>query len=333
MALSEEAEKIRREFLCGFGGLGSGNLGEYPDARYLSVLASRCGEIMLKNFQLGMKKEWKSDETPLTASDEDINKLVLAGIGLSHPKVRVIGEEGSNDVTDAEYTVLCDPVDGTIPFCLGIPVSAFCISVIKGNEPLVAVIYDPFQKRMWVAEKGKGCQLHTGLDCDIAEESPDPSYAPSNDWFPCLMGSGKPVTVSKHPTVHRSNICMVWWKGSDYELHDVCKGLMDAGAKWMNPCSIAYFGGLVASGELQATIFPGKNGWETAAMQLIVEEAGGKVTDIYGKPMQYGPKGEIRGHIISNGLIHDELVAIVKKVLTEKSEEAYRIYGDEPPSR
>ncbi|MBU6232480.1 inositol monophosphatase [Patescibacteria group bacterium] len=305
---------------------------DYPDAQYLAILALVCGDIMLKNFQLGMKKKWKSDETPLTASDVAINKLVIDRISESYPKVRIIGEEGSHEVPDAEYTVLCDPVDGTIPFSLGIPVSAFCISVIKGNQPLSAVIYDPFQKRMWVAEKGKGCRLYAGHECSVCEESPDPSYAPSNEWFPCLGGYGEPVTVSKHQTVHRSNICMVWWKNSGYELHDVCKELMDAGAKWMNPCSIAYFGGLVASGELEATIFPGNCGWETAAMQLIVEEAGGKVTDIFGMPMKYGPKGQISGHIISNGLVHDELVAMVTKVIAEKAKEKFRIFSDEPPS-
>jgi len=63
---------------------------------------------------------------------------------------------------------------------------------------------------------------------------------------------------------------------------------------------------------LDATIFPGQDGWETAAMQVIIEEAGGKVTDIYGNKMVYGPKSEISGHIASNGLIHDKLVALVQ---------------------
>ena len=88
---------------------------------------------------------------------------------------------------------------------------------------------------------------------------------------------------------------------------------MDAGAKWMNFASVAVFGGLIASGQIEASIFPGQKAWETGAMQVIVEEAGGKVTDIYGKPMRYGPNGEIEGHIVSNGWIHDELVEIVRE--------------------
>jgi len=238
---------------------------------------------MRKNFGLGMRREWKYDETPLTATDTAVNELVLESLRRDFPQVHVIGEEGNHEVHGAEYTVFCDPMDGTIPFCLGVPVSSFCISVVRGNVPLVGVIYDPFARRLWQAARGQGSFLN--------DES---------------------VSVSRHQSVFRSNICMVWWKDSPYNLHAACQKLMDAGAKWINPASIAYFGGLVASGEFEATIFPGRKAWETAAMHIIVEEAGGKVTDIHGNEMRYGANGEIEGHIVSNGVIHEELVAIVR---------------------
>lgn len=254
----------------------------YPDTSYLREIAVQAGGLMDKGFQLGMKRELKSDNTPITDTDTAINRFVCGMIEHDFPHVRVIGEEGNYDVPDAEYTVLCDPVDGTFPFCRGTPISSFVISVIKGNQPLAAVIYDPFMDRMWHATKGRGAYLNN-----------------------------QRVRVSDHDTVNRSNICMIWWHKAPFNLHAVAAKLMDAGAVWQNPLSIAYFGGLLASGEQDATIFPGLKGWETAAMQLIVEEAGGKVTDIHGNPMVYGPKGEINGHIISNGLIHDDLVQIV----------------------
>lgn len=263
------------------------NPDKYPDHHCLKHLALQAGEITRDNFKLGMSRISKEDNTPLTETDTAINQLVVNFIKSDFPHVRVIGEEGNYDVDDAEYTVLCDPVDGTIPFCRGIPISAFAISVIKGHQPLASVIYDPFQKRMWWAEKGRGA------------------------WLSYSTGAPVPIKVSKHSSLKRSNICMVWWKGSPYNLHAVCEKLMDAGAIWGNPCTIAYYGGLLASGEQDATIFPGNKGWETAAMQLLAEEAGGKVTDIHGDAMQYGPNGEIKGHIISNGLLHDELVEIV----------------------
>jgi myo-inositol-1(or 4)-monophosphatase len=257
-----------------------------PEAPYLGQLAFQAGSLIKDNFRLGMARVMKGDGTPLTETDTDINQLVVDSILKDYPHVRVIGEEGNYEVDDAEYTVFCDPIDGTIPFCRGTPISTFVISVVKKHQPLAAVIYDPFMDRMWHAQRGWGAFLTTG-------------------------GKSRHIRVSTHASLHHSNICMVWWKGSSFNLHAVAQKLMDAGSTWGNPLTIAYYGGLLASGEQDATIFPGLKGWETAAMQLIAEEAGGKATDIHGNTLRYGLKGEIEGHIISNGLIHDELVELV----------------------
>ena len=81
----------------------------------------------------------------------------------------------------------------------------------------------------------------------------------------------------------------------------------------LSPCSITYMASLVATGDCFATIFPGTNPHDTAAVKILIEEAGGKVTDLFGQDQRYDRP--IKGHIASNGLIHDELVAIVKENL------------------
>lgn len=258
-----------------------------PEITFLMRLAREAGAIIQQHFCLGMERITKDDDTPLTAADTAINQLVVNSIRDKYPHVRVISEEGNHDVDGAEYTVLCDPIDETFAFCRGIPISSFVISVLKEGRPVRAVIYDPFMDRMWHAAHQQGAFLLTAT-------------------------GATQVKVSSHSKLHRANICMVWWKGSPFNLHAVAQGLMDAGATWGNPLSIAYYGGLLASGEQDATIFPGLNGYETAAMSLIAEEAGGRATDIHGNSLRYGPNGEIEGHIISNGLLHDELVRIVR---------------------
>lgn len=259
----------------------------YPGITYLMHLAREAGSITKKHFSLGMERATKDDDTPLTAADTAINQLVVDSIRKDYPHVRVIGEEGNYEVDDAEYTVLCDPIDGTIPFCRGTPISAFVISVLREHQPVAAVIYDPFLDRLWHAAHRQGAFL--------------------------VSSSGATqVSVSSHSKLHRANICMVWWKGSSFNLHAAAQKLMDAGAIWGNPLTIAYYGGLLASGEQDATIFPGLKGWETAAMSLIATEAGGRATDIHGNSLRYGPNGEIEGHIISNGLIHDDLVELIE---------------------
>lgn len=256
---------------------------EYPSRLMLIGLAYRAGDIMLRNFQLGMTRELKNDRTPVTESDTAINSLVIKILRRKFPAVDIVGEEESFRISNAEYQVLCDPVDGTIPFCRGIPISAFCISVMHQGTPIIGVIHDPFMGRTWSAERDKGAFLNEN-----------------------------PAIVSKCPNIYESHVGMVWWKGSPYHLHDVCGRFLEIGNEWSNSMSIAYFGGLVASGEIDATVFPGRSGWETAAMQVVVEEAGGIVTDIYGQPMVYGPNGEIEGHIVSNGYVHEELVSLVQ---------------------
>lgn len=254
---------------------------DYPDRPYLCKLAIKAGEIITKNF-CKVKSKRKEDGTIVTIADIAINKLVVDFISRDFPDVSIISEEGDCEVNNAEYRVFCDPLDGTIPFCLGLPISTFCISVLKDNTPLIAFIYDPFCKRMWHAVRGEGSFLN-----------------------------GKRVKVSQFDQISGSNICITWWKGSLYNIGQVSAELTEAGATWIEPKAIALFGGLLASGSLEATICPSQRGWETAAMHLIIEEAGGKVTDIFGEKLSYGPKGKIKGHIASNGLIHDKLVEIV----------------------
>lgn len=256
----------------------------YPDVQYLKCLAQEAGIIMNRNCQLAMSRDWKSDGTPVTATDLEISKLVINSLARHFPDVRVVGEEGGRDVEGAEYIVRFDPVDGTVIFSMGIPASAFIISLNRENQPIIAIIFDPFSGRIWHAVRGEGSFLNN-----------------------------KPIVVSQHRTIAKANIGVVWWKGAKYNLNDVYQKLLDAGAMCMMPGSIGYFGGLIASGACEATIFPSQESWETSAMHLIVEEARGKATNIYGDPLEYWGNGSIQGHIISNGWIHEDLVQAVAK--------------------
>ncbi|GMU74257.1 MAG: hypothetical protein AMXMBFR44_4540 [Candidatus Campbellbacteria bacterium] len=243
---------------------------------------------MAEKFSVGTTSVWKSDRTPVTEADTQINELVLNALRRHYPHIHVISEEGNGEVDGAEYRILCDPLDGTFAFMYGLPISSFCISVLRENTVLSSVIYDPFCKRMWSADRGKGAFLNG---------------APTR--VNVIDGITKPNPV---------NVCIVWWQGCYYNMHAVAGEVMAANMHVMQPMTIALCGGLIASGTLEATVFPGQRGWETAAMGLIVEESGGKVTDIHGNPVQYGPTAEIEGHIISNGtLVHNSLVDIVRR--------------------
>ena len=260
---------------------------EYPDHEDLISLAFDASRIIKGDFYDDMKVSWKTDHTPVTGSDLAINELVVAKFERDFPHITVIGEEGRRDVPDSEYWAILDPLDGTVPFTCGVSTSTFCLAVMKGDQPVSAVIRDPFCDRTWYASAGKGCFINK-----------HPIH------LRCMPLSFDKATVS-----------LMWWPSSLGHLHEVCPELVRRNARWLNLGAVAICGGLIASGKLSASIFPSSKAWETAAMQLIVQEAGGVATDLHGQPISYGRDLKIEGHIMAaDSMIHGQLVSIVKHV-------------------
>lgn len=251
---------------------------------FLTFLATQAGKTIVKGFSRNSKakSEWKEDETPVTDADITVNEMVLKAFKDHYPSVSVIAEEGSHIVEGSDWLVYCDPIDGTFPYATGMSISTFIISTLYKGVPMMAVIYDPFNDRMYTAEKGKGAFLNN-----------------------------EPLKVSEQAVLDsKAHIHLIWWKRS-LDFTPLCRKLVEKGATWMNFCTIGIVGGLIATGQFEASIFPGTKLWETAAMALIVEEAGGKCTDLQGNPINYLDNGNMKGHVISNGLIHDELLRLI----------------------
>jgi fructose-1,6-bisphosphatase/inositol monophosphatase family enzyme len=91
---------------------------------------------------------------------------------------------------------------------------------------------------------------------------------------------------------------------------------MYEGVKLMRLCSVVYPSALVAAGELAFTIFPHVTAHDGAAIKVIVEEAGGKVTNIFGQEQRYDE--EIQGFIASNGVLHEKLVSLRKELVIKR---------------
>ncbi len=247
-------------------------------------LAKEAGKIIAANFSLGMKKEWKADNTPLTQTDLKINQLVIDSVKKEFPGHSIIAEEGSDFSDKSEYVWVCDPVDGTIPFSHGIPTCVFSLALVRKGESILGVVYDPFLQRMFFAEKSKGATMN-----------------------------GAKISVSRATSLQNALVGFVWWKSEKMNLSKTDEILSDRGAILIDVKSIVYMDMLVANGELAATLFPGTKPHDTAATKIVVEEAGGKVTDLFGNEQRYDR--DIKGHIASNGILHEELVRIVKENL------------------
>lgn len=256
------------------------------DAKVFALdLAHRAGAIIKKNFMLGMKKEWKIDElhdSPVTKTDVAINRLVVDGVKKEFPSHSILGEEESELSGTGEYVWVCDPIDGTKAFSHAIPTCVFSLALTRRGKSITGVIYDPFMDRMFFAQHGKGATMN-----------------------------GQKISVSSRDTIKNSlfGVCS-GWKDAPCDFSPVSAALKRENAEVIDVGSITYMGALVAAGEFGGTMFQGTKPYDTAALKVIVEEAGGKVTDLFGNDQRYDR--DIKGHIISNGILHGVLLDMIR---------------------
>lgn len=247
-------------------------------------LAYAAGKIMRDHFTTGVTVEWKSEDTPVTVADRMINALVIESIKKEFPDHRILAEEGDNLSGRSEYLWVCDPLDGTMPFAHGIPVAAFSLALTFHGRSVLGVIYDPFMDRVFFAEEGTGAFLN-----------------------------GKRISVSATDTFMGESVCIVYWKDAPFNFSRIPNLIRREGGRIIQGVSIAYTGALVSCGALASTIFPGTEPHEGAALKIIVEEAGGKVTDVFGNEQPYDRP--IKGHIVSNGRLHTKILTVVQNAM------------------
>jgi len=250
-------------------------------------IAREAGKIIKNNFVLGMEKKWKSDNSPVTETDLTVNELLLAGVKANFPDHRIRAEEKSDMKGTSEFVWVCDPVDGTIPFSHGIPICTFSLALTKNGESILGVAYDPFQDRLFTAVKGEGAHLNN-----------------------------KAIHVSKANRFKGSAGEFEMYETAYFNFFELAKHLtFKEGVKLMKFSSFVYPSMLVAAGELAFSLFPGTAPHDAAAVKVIVEEAGGKVTNIFGEEQRYDQ--DIQGLIVSNGVLHDQLVKLAKELVTK----------------
>lgn len=248
-------------------------------------IAATAAEIMLRYFDTGVSADWKEDDTPVTVADRAINQMVIDRIAREYPEHGVVGEEASYGRRDVSMQWVCDPIDGTVPFMLGIPTNVFALALCEDGDPIVAVITDPYLSRLYAATRDGGafCNDHR-------------------------------LSVSTK-TELRGSMMNVSGRADDDPADGtaISRVLDAAGVRQMHHHSILYEVVQVASGMFDAAIYAKSHPWDAAAGALLVTEAGGTVTDITGDQQRYDRT--IRGATFSNGLLHDQLVRLISPLV------------------
>lgn len=247
-------------------------------------IAKKAGEIMQKYFNTDSGASYKGDKTIVTLADKEINSYLIERVKEKYPNHCVDGEEET--FGKSNYVWVCDPVDGTAMYARHIPVAVFSLALVVEGTPIVGVVYDVFTDSLYTAVKGKGAYKNNNR------------ITVNNINLDDMRGV--------------SNFDM--WKNAEYNICDVITELSNR-TYFVSIGSVIRACMCVASGEFNLAIFPGtkhKN-CDIAAVKVIVEEAGGKVTDIFGNEQRYDK--DINGAIISNGVVHNEVLNCMNKYL------------------
>lgn len=214
----------------------------------------------------------------VTEADHAAEKVIIDSIKKDFPDHYILSEEAGAIVQDSQYKWIIDPIDGTINFAQGIPICCVSVGVEHNGQMILGAVYNPFINELFVAERGKGATLN---DRKIKVSQRE------NILSACVV-TGFPYTYLDEPNGPLQVFERFIRKGIP---------VRRLGSAAIDLC-------WVACGRFDAFYEHKLNAWDSAAGFLIVEEAGGKVTDYKGD--YYSP---YQPHIAaSNGIIHDEFL-------------------------
>jgi myo-inositol-1(or 4)-monophosphatase len=259
-------------------------MSEYKEElEFAKELAHKGGKIMRKYFNAEHRRTTKRDGSFVTAADTEANAMVIEEIQHKYPGHGIIGEEDSRHAGE-DYTWICDPIDGTLQFTLGLPVTVFAIGLMHQGNMLVSVIYNPFTDELAHAVKGGGAFLN---DTPIQVSEANDLNGAIIDVFGASKFFNKYDYFSKERRKHR------------FIPSGVYSGL--------------YGGMLVACGRLDGAIFNMSPPHDSAMAQLLIEEAGGVTSNLVGRDQRYDKP--VFGMIIGNKKIHACLTKSIEPYL------------------
>jgi myo-inositol-1(or 4)-monophosphatase len=243
--------------------------------------ALAAGALLRQEYEHPHQVVHKGPIDLVTEVDRRSQSLVVGILTSAFPTYGVLSEEGL-DIPDSEaIRWIIDPLDGTANFVHQYPLFAVSIALQKGRQMELGVVYNPLLDELFTAERGKGALLN-GRATHVST---------CRELGNALVGSGFPYDI--------------WSNAKDNleewgQMAKRAQNLHSDGSATLDLCH-------VASGRLDAFWELDLDPWDLAAGTLIVQEAGGRVTHLDGKPFVLGG----RSVLASNGLIHQEIVDVV----------------------
>ena len=250
-------------------------------------IAREAGALLATYFERRIGFELKGEFDLVTEADRASERLVIERLRSHFPTHSIVAEEGGGHKGSSEFCWYVDPLDGTTNFAHGFPMFNVTMALERAGELIAGVIFDPTRNEMFSSERGAGAYLnnrpiHVSKVARVEET---------------LVATGFP-SLKRHENV---NVHFY------YQLAMVTHGVRRAGSAALD---LAY----VASGRLDGFWEFGLNPWDMAAGILLIEEAGGKCSDMRG-----GPVGLRNPHLLAtNGTVHAGMLSVFDDVFHGK---------------
>jgi myo-inositol-1(or 4)-monophosphatase len=251
-------------------------------------VAKEAGELLLGKLNTCLNISHKGAINLVTEADLESEKLIVSRIRQAFPTHSIMAEEKHNDAPAGEICWIIDPLDGTTNYAHGFRVFSISMGLQIKGELAWGAVYNPFLKEMYTARLGDGAFCNgTPLHVSTVESLSD-----------SLLVTGFPYDIRTSEITNLENYCAFALRS---------QGVRRCGSAALDFCS-------VAAGRLDGFWELKLNPWDCAAGYLIVQEAGGTVTNFHGKPASiFG--GEF---IASNGRIHQEMIDVLKSVTSNR---------------
>ena len=234
-----------------------------------------AGEVIVKN---------RNDF--VTAADMGVQRRLCEVLGERYPEIRFMGEEDADHTIDQSVpTFVLDPIDGTTNYIFGYGLSAVSLALVANGKSVLGAVYNPHTDELFYAERGKGATLN-GKPIHVLEAS-----------------SPADVVAAIGTMPYRKEFADELFRAAK-RFYLECIDIRRTGSAAIDLC-------YAAAGRVGIYCERGLKVWDYAAASLIVEEAGGKVTDYEGNPIPLFGGSDVAA---SNGTLHDYLL----RVLSEK---------------
>ncbi len=245
-------------------------------------IAKEAGSVIREGFGKSFKIEFKTGENNLvTEIDKASEKVITDFIMKKYPSHSILAEEGSGEQNDSEYLWVIDPLDGTTNFAHGLPIFSVSIGLQKNGKTIAGVVYDVMRGIIFSAELGAGAFA----------KSEKIAVSNNDNLAHSMLVTGFPYNKKENPDKLFERFIA---------LTKTARGVRRLGSAAIDFC---YLASGVFDGFWEVHLHP----WDICAGKLIVEEAGGRVTDFDGNKTNIFTK-----RILStNGKIHEQVIEVM----------------------